>query len=51
MIIYVTINTDKKTVSVSSDESKDVYFEYMNVDFSSISIEDIVEGAEEEDEI
>ena len=50
MIIYVTIDTDRKTVDVLR-EDKDIYFKYLNTDFASISIEDCVEGVEEEDEI
>lgn len=50
MLVYVTIDTDRKTISVS-EESKDVYFEYRTENFTSISIEDIIEGVEEGYEI
>ena len=47
MLIYVTIDTDRKTISVL-DESEDICFEYPhNENFTSISIKDIIEGVEE----
>lgn len=50
MLIYVTIDTDTKTINVS-EESQDIYFEYRTEDFTSISIKDIIEGVEEGNEI